>query len=366
MDPLKYFIRSALPVYNLPQDPILISSMDGKIQFVNPAYTNFTGFGAEFITGHMLQEFELGANIKYSDILFDLGKGETGERKISFRGAKGNQLVCTIVYTLIKDKHLQPIGILFIFYSEGENDPNLMDAFKGDVNLLKALNTRSSEILILSLMTHNKFLFCSDSYEKITGWKSEEYIKGGWARSVAYIHPDDVAPMADAFISNMRKYYEEPYVHDNEPIIIEYRIRHKNGQWIWIQSEVLILDRDEIGNIRHLIAFLRDNSENKSGKGDFILDPRLEKLLRHGFNADATSSRALSEDSSETTHHYHLSERERELVLMIRKGLSSKEIADLLGLSLHTIHSYRKNLMAKLNARNSAELVRISIEQNLL
>lgn len=49
--------------------------------------------------------------------------------------------------------------------------------------------------------------------------------------------------------------------------------------------------------------------------------------------------------------------KERQVLAFVAMGLTTKEIADRLNLSHHTIESHRKNLLRKLNAKNSAELV---------
>jgi DNA-binding NarL/FixJ family response regulator len=52
-----------------------------------------------------------------------------------------------------------------------------------------------------------------------------------------------------------------------------------------------------------------------------------------------------------------LSQREIEIISFIKKGHSSKEIADILSLSAKTIEVHRYNLMKKLNIKNTAALV---------
>jgi DNA-binding CsgD family transcriptional regulator len=52
-----------------------------------------------------------------------------------------------------------------------------------------------------------------------------------------------------------------------------------------------------------------------------------------------------------------LTVREREIMQLISKGLSTKEIAGKLFISFHTVESHRKNLLAKFNAKNSVELL---------
>ena len=52
-----------------------------------------------------------------------------------------------------------------------------------------------------------------------------------------------------------------------------------------------------------------------------------------------------------------LSHREIEIVALIQKGLSSKEIADMLCVSVKTIEVHRYNVLRKLNLKNAAALV---------
>jgi DNA-binding CsgD family transcriptional regulator len=48
------------------------------------------------------------------------------------------------------------------------------------------------------------------------------------------------------------------------------------------------------------------------------------------------------------------------------EGFTNQEIAEKLFLGVETINSYRKNLLIKLNARNTAVLVKLALEQKLI
>ncbi|MDR2498480.1 MAG: LuxR C-terminal-related transcriptional regulator, partial [Tannerellaceae bacterium] len=65
-------------------------------------------------------------------------------------------------------------------------------------------------------------------------------------------------------------------------------------------------------------------------------------------------------------HPVRLSRRETELLGHIVAGLSNNEIAAAMFLGFETIKSYRKNLMLKLDVHNTAELVRVALEQKLV
>lgn len=61
-----------------------------------------------------------------------------------------------------------------------------------------------------------------------------------------------------------------------------------------------------------------------------------------------------------------LTSREREILHLVAEGLSSKVIADRLGLSVRTVETHRVHLMGKLRAENTAHLVRLAIREGLI
>lgn len=69
---------------------------------------------------------------------------------------------------------------------------------------------------------------------------------------------------------------------------------------------------------------------------------------------------------SKRDKHIFLTRREVDLLRLITEGYTYQEIADKLFLGSETVKSYRKNLLFKLNAKNTASLVRIAIEEKLV
>jgi DNA-binding CsgD family transcriptional regulator len=49
--------------------------------------------------------------------------------------------------------------------------------------------------------------------------------------------------------------------------------------------------------------------------------------------------------------------REKEVMHLLAKGLSSKKIGETLGISFHTVESYRKHLLQKFNSKTTVEMV---------
>jgi len=62
----------------------------------------------------------------------------------------------------------------------------------------------------------------------------------------------------------------------------------------------------------------------------------------------------------------YISKREKEVLQLIAKGLTNNEIADKLFLSPLTVDSHRKNLIAKLGVKNTAEMISYAINTGII
>lgn len=62
----------------------------------------------------------------------------------------------------------------------------------------------------------------------------------------------------------------------------------------------------------------------------------------------------------------HLTQREREVLQLVAEGKRSKEIADLLGISIKTAETHRAHIMDKLSIHDTAGLVRYAIRLGMV
>lgn len=79
---------------------------------------------------------------------------------------------------------------------------------------------------------------------------------------------------------------------------------------------------------------------------------------------DALVGSLRSNDSN--TSEESLSEREREILLLICKGLSNQEIGDKLFISKRTVDKHRANILEKTGCKNTANLVVFAIKNSLV
>ncbi len=61
-----------------------------------------------------------------------------------------------------------------------------------------------------------------------------------------------------------------------------------------------------------------------------------------------------------------LSKRETDVLQLVGEGYSSKEIANLLGISVRTIEAHRTNIMRKLGLRSATDMVRTAVKLKLV
>ncbi len=99
----------------------------------------------------------------------------------------------------------------------------------------------------------------------------------------------------------------------------------------------------------------------RSGAVDFIQKPYREQALLDSINAalarDAAARRSSVAADDIEQRLAALTDREREVRGQILSGLTSKEIARVLGISPRTVDAHRKNLLRKLRIGNVKELM---------
>ena len=99
----------------------------------------------------------------------------------------------------------------------------------------------------------------------------------------------------------------------------------------------------------------------RTAEGDAVFTPGLAGLVLGEYRRLA--ARPAPEAASETAPR--LTERETEVLRLVAKGLSYKQIAERLVLSHRTVQNHVQNTLNKLQLHNRVELVRYAIEQGL-
>jgi DNA-binding NarL/FixJ family response regulator len=94
----------------------------------------------------------------------------------------------------------------------------------------------------------------------------------------------------------------------------------------------------------------------KIRSGDYYISPLLSGELTHELILTHHKGQLTSPSESLTV-------REREVLKLIAEGITNKEIADLLFISVRTVEHHRANIMRKLNIKQTANLVKYAIRK---
>lgn len=177
----------------------------------------------------------------------------------------------------------------------------------------------------------------------------------------ARIHPDDLAATQKAF--------EDHWQGRTESYLAEYRIRHRQGHWIWVMAQGKALKRDPLGRPLRAVGTLQDITLRKrqSEQGMELLQ-QVKSLIQDMGQGPAQSAHQASgrPAASQARELEQLTRRQRQLLELIARGRTSAQIADELNISTPTAVSHRRDLMRKLQLHNAADVTRFAIRHGLV
>jgi two-component system response regulator NreC len=92
-------------------------------------------------------------------------------------------------------------------------------------------------------------------------------------------------------------------------------------------------------------------------KGERYLSPNVLKKVMDGY---------VKNTNRPQTSYDRLTAREREILKLLAEGLTVKEIAVRLNLSVKTVEVHKHNLMKKIDVHDKAELIKYAIQKKLI
>lgn len=117
------------------------------------------------------------------------------------------------------------------------------------------------------------------------------------------------------------------------------------------------------------LSFIQKMMDN--GASGYVLKNATQEELKRAIETVIKGKTYLSEEASHTlkkedTASIILTRREKEVLELIADGMTNAEIAQKLFISVSTVDTHRKNLLAKLEAKNSAALIKIAVSKGCL
>jgi DNA-binding CsgD family transcriptional regulator/PAS domain-containing protein len=237
-------------------------------------------------------------------------------------------------------------------FQESELDYSIVERH---VSLLKHLDANITGAISVFDLLRREHVYSSPKFESIFGWDLSKAEKEGISYSYRRVHPDDLLLLSEAgtyftsFVLSLT-----PKTRRDYKMFSDYRILGADNKYVRVLEQQSVLELDLRGNIWLAFSVLDLSPFNDTQtpfrcrltnaiKGELFLFPPTEK------------------DDKDI-----LSAREKEILHMISKGLVSRQIADVLYISVNTVNTHRQRIIEKLDVSNTSEAIRYAMDLGIL
>jgi DNA-binding CsgD family transcriptional regulator len=195
-----------------------------------------------------------------------------------------------------------------------------------------------------------RFEFVSKEVKDVLGYEPEEMDLQTY---LSLVHPEDQSWLLN--IENKAGDFFETLSLEQMPnykVRYDYRVRKKNGEYIRLLQQAIIIDLSSEGGIIRTLGVHTDISHLKMNGS-----PVLSFIGMNGEPSyyDVDIKKVFPVPSG------FLSYRENEIISLLLTGMDSKQIAEKLFISVETVSTHRKNILKKTKARNTSELIAMAI-----
>lgn len=185
---------------------------------------------------------------------------------------------------------------------------------------------------IVYIHTKEKILYGDYSALSTLGYKPSELGKSGKRILMDNLHPENARFRLELF-----KHFEK---EKKGNWMGTYQLKGKDNQWHTLLAMVEIYTKDEEDNIEQLVNIEFDMTAIQTGEG-------YKEVVDRALWSTVTK-------------------REKQIIKHIAEGSRNQDIADDLSISLNTVETHRKNLLRKLNMKNTTSLVHFITKYRLL
>lgn len=230
-------------------------------------------------------------------------------------------------------------------------DPILL---KETMEFVRSLSAHEGNICILSdLKARKSYLFYNTIAKKIGLMRGEFEINSIWEEELLdLIHPEDLEKKYKLELSffHVCKSMDKESRKGNE-LITTLRVKALDGTYLKFKHRLIYIDGNDGDDMVIALCLYNLIIEYPGFDAPYgaMVNLRSGEILKNGLDT-------LSEI---------LSLREKQIMQLIRLGNRSKDIAEKLAISIHTVNRHRQNIFDKLNVTNAIEACRVADKAGL-
>jgi PAS domain S-box-containing protein len=187
--------------------------------------------------------------------------------------------------------------------------------------------TDAAPVMIWMSDREARCTYVNQTWLDFRGRTLEQELGNGWTDG---LHPDDRDLCLEAYLKSFSC---------RQPFRMQYRLEKADGAFVWVE-----------------VAGVPRYFENGDFAGFMVSAIDVSDRKRGFFTPDEESVRLV----------FALTERERQVLVLIAEGRSTKEAAAHLGISYKTADSHRSRILEKLGVHETASMVRYAIRAGLI
>lgn len=200
-----------------------------------------------------------------------------------------------------------------------------------------------------------RYDFASDNFAPIFGYNPT------WIKTIRKqgdmleerIHPDDRAQLSEYQIEHGQFIYSlPPEARNDYQQIFQIRMLNVRQEYVNVISRHEVVEKDRNGKAWIVMGVMNLSPDQTPTE-------KIKRTVINRISGEILSTTIIPSEQQ-------LTKREKEILILIRQGFLSKEIACKLNLSIYTINNHRKNILAKLNAGNVIEAINMADSLGLL
>lgn len=242
-------------------------------------------------------------------------------------------------------------------FASQQFDESLLDykLFDRHIPFLHQLDEIGNTAVSVFDLYRRKHVYTSERYRSKLGVHTgqEPLVESGLE---AIMHPEDMESMIVSGYYFMKLVLTSLRDKAREyRLIQDFRIMDGTGGWLRVVEQHLVLETDPDGRIWLSLSLVDASPDQDS------LQPHRARLVHKTTGGVIELPADVGSDDTES-----LSKREKEILSLIAEGYISKQIADKLYVSVHTVNTHRQNILEKLNAVNTAAAIRYASELGIL
>ncbi|MFH0880216.1 MAG: PAS domain-containing protein [Lentisphaerota bacterium] len=135
---------------------------------------------------------------------------------------------------------------------------------------IESIINLSPDVIYIYDLIDKKNLYSNDGIQQVLGYSAEDLQTMGSQMIAQLMHPDDLKVYVDKTIPRYA------CARDNEPIEHEYRMKHRDGQWRWLECKEIIYRRQSDSTPQQIFGVIHDVTGRK--KEEAMMRQTLERL----------------------------------------------------------------------------------------